>query len=71
MNREIRKILERHKEGKLTINKAVNEILFLSVVLKNEVSICGICDKHILMPDGTCPSCTIAFCTPLDGQIVL
>ena len=70
MNREIRKIIEQHKEGKLTTNKAVNEILLLSVVIKNEVSICEMCDKHLLI-NGVCPSCTIEFCTPLDEQIVL
>lgn len=70
MNREIRKILELHKEGKVTTNKAVNEILLLFVVIKNEVSICEMCNKHLLI-NGVCPNCTIEFCTPLDEQIVL
>lgn len=69
MNREIRKILERHKEDKLTTNKAVNEILLLSVVIKNEVLICEMCNKHLLI-NGVCPNCTIEFCTP-NEQIVL
>lgn len=70
MNREIRKILERHKGGEITTNKAVNEILVLSVLKKNDVLICEMCDEHLLI-NGVCPSCTIEFCTPLDGPIVL
>lgn len=66
MKREIEKILEKHKEGKIITWKAVNEILRLSIVRNNEVTICALCKEHILMADGTCPDCTIALCTPLE-----
>lgn len=70
MKREIEKILEKHKEGKIITWKAVNKILLLSVVIKNEVAICPICDECVLIND-VCPKCTVDLCSPPDGQIVL
>lgn len=69
MKRKIEKILEAHKKGEIITWKAVNEILLLSVVIKNEVAICPICEE-VVMFDGMCPRCTVEMCTPPDGQIV-
>jgi rubrerythrin len=60
---ELEKILENYKEGKIVRWKAVNEILLLSVVIKNEVSICPICEETVLL-DGNCPKCTVELCSP-------
>lgn len=65
MRRDIEKIIERYKLSDLTINKAVNEILLLSIVKKDDIEICPICEKHLLI-NGTCPRCTIDLCTPLE-----
>jgi len=66
MRLNIQKIVDRYNKGELTKSEMQNEILRLSIVRNNEVSVCEICNEHILMVDGTCPYCTIALCTPLE-----
>jgi hypothetical protein len=70
MKRNIEKILEAHKKGEIITWEAVNEILLLSVVIKNEVAICPICNECVLIND-ICPKCTVELCSPPYGQIVL
>ena len=70
MNIEIRKILEQHKEGTISTNKAVNKILLLSVVIKNKVEICPICEECVLI-NNVCPKCTVELCSPPDEPIIL
>lgn len=70
MKIEIQKILEKHKDDKIITWKAVNEILLLSVINKNDVSICPICEKYVLI-NNVCPKCTVELCSPLDGQIII
>ena len=66
MRDKIQNIVDKYNKGELTKGKMQNEILRLSIVSNNEVVVCKICNKHILMVDGTCPDCTIALCTPLE-----
>lgn len=66
MRIKIQNIVDRYNKGELTKGKMQNEILYLSIIKNNEVLVCDVCQKHILMKDGTCPDCTIKLCTPLE-----
>lgn len=66
MKVKIQKIVDKYINGELSSVKMQNEIMKLSIVKKKDVEVCGICEEHILMPDGTCPKCTISLSTSLE-----
>jgi hypothetical protein len=70
MNRKIGNILKDYKIGKLSKVKAVNAVLELTIVNKDNITICWVCNENILI-NGVCPKCTIELCTPPDKPIVL
>jgi hypothetical protein len=68
MKFKIQKIVDKYNEGELSSSKMQNEIMKLSIVKKNDIKVCRICEKHILMLDGTCPKCTISLSTSLEAS---
>lgn len=68
MKRTIEKILESHKNGEIITWKAVNDILLLTIVSRDDVIICPICEEIIIV-GGLCPRCTVELCSP--GPIIL
>ena len=64
MKPELTKILVMSKLEMMPINDAINEILKLIIIDKDEIKICPICEKHVLI-NSVCPSCTIELCTPI------
>ena len=70
MKSQIEKILKNHKSGKTLTWEAINQILELTILKKEDIDICPICEETIIVGK-ICPRCTIDLCSPLTGSIKL
>lgn len=63
MKADFEKILEPYLKNELLKSKVINELMVLTILKKDDVETCPICEEYVLIHN-TCPKCTIELCTP-------